>query len=44
MNFEIETSRSQKLLPIDRAKEVFSEHLHDHTDALFFDAKKECMD
>ena len=41
MNFEIETSRSQKLLPIDRAKEVFSARLHDHTDALFFDAKKD---
>ncbi len=40
-HFTIETSRRQSMTALDRAKEVFSDQLHQYSDALFFDAKRD---
>ncbi|MBQ5554103.1 MAG: hypothetical protein IIU37_11035, partial [Erysipelotrichaceae bacterium] len=41
MNFNIETSRSQSIDALTCAKNIFREHLHDHSDAIFTDARRD---
>ncbi|MBR3227354.1 MAG: hypothetical protein IKF68_02290, partial [Erysipelotrichaceae bacterium] len=41
MNFDIETSRTQKTTALERAEKIFKDVLKDKTDALFMDAKRD---
>ena len=41
MNFSIETSRSQSIDALTCAKNIFRDHLHDHSDAIFTDARRD---